>query len=173
MKGNETVNAPAAEVGYSGGCAGRMPLPHHHRFSKANPVCADVRMRLLATLFDWMLVGLLIMFTLLLVEGNTWQVGEEERILLADVTVLLVCVPFLYFVGFWCLSDSSPGKMLLSLHIVDAKTYEPLTGAQCLVRYFGYLLNICSLGLGLVGIFDKRKSQGWHDKLAGTIVIRQ
>lgn len=173
MKSNETVNAPAAEVGYSGGCAGRMVLPRHHRFSKAHPVCAGVRMRLLAATFDLMLVGLLILFTLLLVEGSTWQVGTEEWILLADVGVLSACVPFLYFVGFWCLSDSSPGKMLLSLHIVDAKTYGPLTGTQCLVRYLGYLLNVCSLGLGLIGIFDQRKSQGWHDKLAGTLVIRQ
>jgi len=40
-------------------------------------------------------------------------------------------------------------------------------------RYFGYFLASIPLGLGLLWVaFDKRK-QGWHDKLAGTVVIRE
>jgi uncharacterized RDD family membrane protein YckC len=40
-------------------------------------------------------------------------------------------------------------------------------------RYFAYFLSTIPLGLGLIWVaFDKRK-QGWHDKLAGTVVIKK
>jgi len=40
-------------------------------------------------------------------------------------------------------------------------------------RYFGYYVSGLILALGFIWIaFDKRK-QGWHDKLAGTLVIRE
>ncbi len=39
-------------------------------------------------------------------------------------------------------------------------------------RYLGYFASTIPLCLGFLWIaFDKRK-QGWHDKLAGTVVIR-
>jgi uncharacterized RDD family membrane protein YckC len=39
-------------------------------------------------------------------------------------------------------------------------------------RYLGYFVSTIPFGLGLFWIgWDKRK-QGWHDKLAGTVVIR-
>ncbi len=39
-------------------------------------------------------------------------------------------------------------------------------------RYFGYYVSILPLMLGIIWVgIDKRK-QGWHDKLAGTVVIR-
>jgi uncharacterized RDD family membrane protein YckC len=171
MKGGGVVNVPARDAGYVSGNAERGALSRYQRFSKV-PIHADVQMRLLATAFDLMLVGVLIVFALLLA-GDTWQVGVGSWLSAPDITVLVACVPFLYFVGFWCFSASSPGKMLLSLHIVDVDTYMPLTGGQCLMRYVGYLLDVCALGLGVLGMFDKHCPQGWHDKLARTIVVQQ
>ena len=40
------------------------------------------------------------------------------------------------------------------------------------MRYLGYYVSIIPLFLGLIAVaFDPRK-QGWHDKLAGTVVVR-
>lgn len=76
-------------------------------------------------------------------------------------------------VAFWIARSATPGKMVFSAVIADAKTLGKPTNAQLIVRYLGYYVSILGLMLGFVWIaFDKRK-QGWHDKLAGTVVIRK
>ena len=44
--------------------------------------------------------------------------------------------------------------------------------SQFIIRYLGYYVAMLPLFLGIIWVgIDKRK-QGWHDKLAGTVVIR-
>jgi uncharacterized RDD family membrane protein YckC len=48
----------------------------------------------------------------------------------------------------------------------------PLSWGQCIGRYFAYFLSFLGLCLGFMWVgWDERK-QGWHDKLAGTLVVR-
>jgi uncharacterized RDD family membrane protein YckC len=62
--------------------------------------------------------------------------------------------------------------MMLSLQVVDASSGEPLRVGQSILRYLGYFVSTIPLCLGLVWVaFDPRK-QGWHDKIAGTVVVR-
>ena len=81
-------------------------------------------------------------------------------------------LPAVIVVTFWIMRGATPGKMLISAKIVDAETgAEPSTG-QYIGRYFGYFLSSIVFGLGLMWVgWDPRK-QGWHDKLAGTVVVR-
>jgi uncharacterized RDD family membrane protein YckC len=90
----------------------------------------------------------------------------------ADMLVSLV-LPAIGIVIFWIARQATPGKMALSLRIVDANTHESLSRVQAIVRYLGYYVSIFGLMLGFLWIaFDPRK-QGWHDKLARTVVIRR
>ncbi len=73
----------------------------------------------------------------------------------------------------WKLASATPGKMLVAAKIVDARTGGPLGTSQCLGRYFAYLVSIFPLGLGFVWIAFDRRKQAWHDKLAGTVVVRK
>jgi uncharacterized RDD family membrane protein YckC len=62
--------------------------------------------------------------------------------------------------------------MLIGAEVVDAQTGAALSVRQSIGRYFGYYVSILPLLLGLAWVaFDPRK-QGWHDKLAGTVVVR-
>jgi len=80
--------------------------------------------------------------------------------------------PAVAAVAFWLYKQATPGKMVFSARIVDARTGNPLTVRQSIVRYFGYFVSTIPFGLGLIWVaFDPQK-QGWHDKLAGTVVIR-
>jgi uncharacterized RDD family membrane protein YckC len=80
-------------------------------------------------------------------------------------------VSILYTLPFWLGRQATPGKMAVSLKIVDAKTGEFPSVGQCIGRYFGYVLSAIPLGLGYLWVaFDKHK-QGWHDKLSGTAVV--
>ena len=47
-----------------------------------------------------------------------------------------------------------------------------LSVKQAIFRYLGYFVALLPLGLGILWVaFDKRK-QGWQDKLAGSVVLR-
>ena len=90
----------------------------------------------------------------------------------ADVLISLV-LPAVGVVIFWIARSATPGKMALSLKIVDAKTLGPLTAMQSIGRYLGYYVSMFGLMLGFLWIaFDPRR-QGWHDKLARTVVIHE
>lgn len=80
--------------------------------------------------------------------------------------------PALAVLVFWRFRAATPGKMAIHARIVDARTGAAATPAQLVGRYLGYFVAIMPLGLGLLWVaFDPRK-QGWHDKLAGTVVVR-
>ena len=81
-------------------------------------------------------------------------------------------LPAIAVILFWIYRQATPGKMAIGAKIVDAKTLgKPATG-QLVIRYLGYYVSIIPLMLGILWVgFDARK-QGWHDKLAGTLVVR-
>ena len=92
-----------------------------------------------------------------------------QQYLLQQLPRSLLIVALTIF--FWVRFVGTPGKLLLRCHVVDAQTLAPLTVTQSIVRYVGYFISLLPLGLGFLWIaFDPRK-QGWHDKLAGSVVI--
>jgi len=75
-----------------------------------------------------------------------------------------------YFTHFHGSIGQTPGKMLLKLKVVRI-TGKNMTYGIAWVRWVGYILSRIPLCLGFIWIaFDCRK-QGWHDKLAGTVVV--
>lgn len=86
--------------------------------------------------------------------------------------VLLYVLPIALIIGFWAYKQATPGKMLFSAKIVDAKTGEKPDTMQCVVRYIGYIISTIPLCLGFLWIAFDAKKQGWHDKISGTVVIK-
>ena len=79
--------------------------------------------------------------------------------------------PAIGVVLFWMYKQATPGKMVMSLRIVDAKTGERPSTGQLIGRYFGYFVSTLGLCLGYVWVAFDPKKQAWHDKLAGTVVV--
>jgi uncharacterized RDD family membrane protein YckC len=80
--------------------------------------------------------------------------------------------PAVAVIVFWIYRQATPGKMIIGARIVDATTGQAPSTGQLIGRYFGYYVSMIPLFLGIFWVaFDPRK-QGWHDKLAGTVVIR-
>ena len=127
-------------------------------------------LRLWASVVDTVAVSFVVVPILWAVYGREYfDVSAGFRTLDALVSWGLpaVCV-----VSFWIYRSATPGKMVISARIVDARTGDRPSTRQCIIRYAGYYLSIVGLGVGFLWIaFDKRK-QGWHDKIAGTVVIR-
>lgn len=135
-------------------------------------------LRFAAALIDTLIVGV-VLSPLLAVLGLSSAVQMDEAgmpvlgadFLTSNLTSLLFTAALV--IGFWAWKLATPGKMVISAQIVDAQTLgKPSTG-QLVGRYFGYFVSSFIFGLGFLWVaFDARK-QGWHDKLADTVVIKK
>ncbi len=76
------------------------------------------------------------------------------------------------FVTCWSYSAATPGKLLLRMRIVDEKTGCRPSQRQLVTRFIGTIIGAIPLMLGMFWIAFDKKRQGWHDKMAGTVVIR-
>lgn len=124
-----------------------------------------------AALVDSLLLLLLIAPILYAIYGPDYflEVGAARGA--ADVLLNFV-LPAVAVIVFWHYRQATPGKMLIRARIVDADTGAAPSTGQLIGRYLGYYLSTIPLFLGLLWVaFDGRK-QGWHDKLARTVVVR-
>lgn len=132
--------------------------------------------RFFAQIIDGILFLLITLPVLYLIYGEAYFTTEPAMGLLfyrtADVLISLV-FPLVACLWFWMQKGATPGKMLLGLKVLDAKTGNLLTLGQALLRYVGYILSSLIFCLGYIWVgFDKKK-QGWHDKMAKTVVVRE
>ncbi len=112
-------------------------------------------------------------FTFDIPQGPEGLLMRSERTGGTGSLLIELALMALAFILFWIYRSATPGKMIVSAIIADADTLGKPSPGQLVGRYFGYYLSTLVFGLGFVWIaFDKRK-QGWHDKLAGTVVIRK
>lgn len=81
-------------------------------------------------------------------------------------------VPAVLVVVFWVMRNATPGKMLFHARIVDAQTGAAPSKRQLVLRYVGYYVSMLPLFLGFLWVGIDARKQGWHDKIAGTVVVR-
>lgn len=125
-----------------------------------------------ASLVDTILLGIIIYPLLTAFYGESYWTSEE--FVKGPLDFLLSWVfPAIAVIMFWVAKQATPGKMAVAAKIVDAKTGNAASTGQLIGRYLAYFLSGIPLFLGFIWVaFDERK-QGWHDKLAGTVVVRQ
>ncbi|MBD3639358.1 MAG: RDD family protein [Marinobacter sp.] len=125
-----------------------------------------------ASLIDTILLGIIIWPILTVFYGESYWTNES--LVVGPMDFLLSYVfPAVAVIVFWSLKQATPGKMAVHGKIVDARTGQTASTGQLIGRYFAYYISLIPLGLGFLWVaFDGRK-QGWHDKLAGTVVVRR
>ena len=124
-----------------------------------------------ASLIDSFIFLLVIALPITLIFGTDYWAPETSTNGIWDVLLQYV-LPIVLTVWFWKKYLGTPGKMLLRLRVVDARTGHALSTGQAIGRYLGYYVSAILLMTGFLWIgIDKRK-QGFHDKLAGTVVVR-
>ncbi len=128
-----------------------------------------------ASIIDTILLLLIVCPLLMAVYGRDYYLDAEKTGLIAGPADFMISwiFPAIAVMLFWIYRQATPGKMAVSARIVDAETGNAPTTKQLIVRYLGYYVSLIPLGLGFLWVaFDSRK-QGWHDKIAGTIVVKQ
>lgn len=101
--------------------------------------------------------------------------GFLDIALISMTTALIGPVSFLvalaYFSGMWAWKGTTVGGIVLNLQVVR-EDGKPLNFLAAFVRSLAAVFSILALFLGFFWIGWDGQKQGWHDKIAGTVVVR-
>jgi uncharacterized RDD family membrane protein YckC len=133
--------------------------------------------RVLAFVIDGSLFSMISTTLALSIIGREYLLLSQQKSLISMLDWRLLVfehgVPALLVIGFWIVWMATPGKLLLDCQIVDAESKGKARTSQLIIRYLAYLVSAIPLGLGFIWILFDKHNQGWHDKLAKTLVIMQ
>jgi uncharacterized RDD family membrane protein YckC len=87
----------------------------------------------------------------------------------AIAATLTISIDLIYHIGLWMLAGQTLGQSLMGVRVVrvngDRITFWPAVG-----RWLGYIVSAI-LFLGFLWVLVDDRRQGFHDKIAGTVVI--
>lgn len=95
---------------------------------------------------------------------------DAEAVIRSTSAVLLPLIAPSIALLWWC-CQGTPGKLLLGCRVVDARSGGRPHVWQVIVRLLGYAVSALPLGLGFLWMLWDRRRQGWHDKLARTVIV--
>ena len=132
-------------------------------------------MRFVAFLIDSLVLAFVLVPLLLAIYGR--QYFEPGRLLSGEPAgawdIVIQLVIFALGVGFWRYRGATPGKMAIGARVVDARTGALASTGKLVVRFIAYFASMIPLGLGFAWIGIDPRKQGFHDKIAGTLVIHE
>ena len=128
--------------------------------------------RFLAVLLDVFLILLITLPLLFLKYGSDFMQTSTEDASNSSFDILMnYILPAFVTILLWKYFQATPGKMVFKATIVDKMTGGKPSLRQLIIRYLGYFVSLGPIGFGYIWIgFDKKK-QGFHDKLANTVVV--
>lgn len=130
---------------------------------------AGFGLRMAASMLDILLVLLLVLVTSIL--ANSVDVYQN---IIEKLSWLAIIIAWsINFLVFPISTGQTVGKWLVGIRIISTNQ-QRAKPSQIIIRHlFGYFVSILPISLGLLWIIWDKKQQGWHDKLANTLVIRK
>lgn len=76
-----------------------------------------------------------------------------------------------YHIGFWIWKGTTLGGIIINLRVTrtDGTDLQP---ADAVVRGLSAIFSLAALGIGCLWMLQDPESQMWHDKIAGTLVVK-
>lgn len=99
------------------------------------------------------------------------RVGALPRSALVAMGLVGAVMAAGYFLFFWSLSGQTLGKLLTGSRVVDRRG-GALGFGRAALRLVATLVAALPLGAGFIGLWTDAGRRGWHDRIAGTKVIR-
>lgn len=133
--------------------------------------------RVVAFILDGIIIGVIggalaPIFGVTVVETTTVSGGVGGVTVNYSSSALGSLLGLIYFVGFWSLRGQTPGMIPFGMRIVRASDGTRPDWVVSLLRYVGLIISFVVIFIGVIWVtFDSRK-QGWMDKIAGTLVVR-
>lgn len=109
------------------------------------------------------------------IHANDWaalkQVMWEVRWPWLVTNIIVALIMGLLIVVCQIACGTTPGKYVLGLKIVRKGTLAPVARWRYVLRFFGYIVSCVPLMIGIVWMNFNKQRRGWHDFIAGTVVI--
>jgi uncharacterized RDD family membrane protein YckC len=77
----------------------------------------------------------------------------------------------IYHIAFWTWKQTTIGGIICQLRVTRVDG-SPLSFADALVRGLSSIFSLAVLGIGALWILKDPEQQAWHDKIAGTYVVK-
>jgi uncharacterized RDD family membrane protein YckC len=105
--------------------------------------------------------------------GVAWRqvLGTPPGWLTGGAGAAAAVLPWAYFTVFWTLGGRTPGAMLVGVHLARDDG-GPMSLGRSAVRAAAGLALAPLWLVGLVGTLGDQRRRAWHDRLFGTVVVR-
>lgn len=132
---------------------------------------ASLDTRLLSTAIDYFIAFVIYAALVAVYLGGTTDAKESIPTLLAGLVLVPVFKFILCVAAEGSKKQASMGKMLIGVKVTDEQG-KPIGYGKAFLRNIAKLIGVITIGIGfLTGFFDRRQ-QCLHDKIAGTLVIK-
>lgn len=109
------------------------------------------------------------------VAGVLVQMPYQGRLLVAKLSgfVFAVLVRWFYFAACECsVWQATPGKKALGIRVTDLQGNR-ISFGRATKRFFSKYISSLALGFGFWCVLWDQRSQGWHDRIADTLVLNR
>jgi uncharacterized RDD family membrane protein YckC len=162
--------APVEAPGVASAPAGAGPQAQAVPPSTATPpapIVPDVLAYPKASLWERLAAGFLDIVLVSILTG----VAHKSLLAFFGGPPVWLVVSLAYFAGMWTWKGTTVGGIVLGLKVVRLDG-GPLTFLVALVRALAAAFSVIILFLGFLWIAWDADKQGWHDRIAGTVVLR-
>ena len=122
--------------------------------------------RLISYLIDWLII---VIFSLILVYIEVSASYDMTVVMIVASLYLVGSVAyFTYFFG----KGQTVGMMVMKIKLIGADGTYPIGYGKGFLRLLGMVVSSMVFDLGFIWILIDKKKQGWHDKIAGTYVVK-
>jgi uncharacterized RDD family membrane protein YckC len=138
--------------------------------------------RLIAYVIDAVIIGVVVTAVVLLAIAVGFASGELVPGQVPSgrgwgaLLVGIVVVAFLglsYFPWFWTRGGATPGMKMFDLRVVRDDDGGPIGLGTAIVRMIGMWASSAVMYVGFIWVFVDKRRRGWHDLIAGTVVVKR
>jgi uncharacterized RDD family membrane protein YckC len=165
-----------------------MPPPPQYAAQQAVGPAPGVRYassggRLIAYIIDNIIVGFVVgifyFLGIVVIAGGGASVDSAGNATLGAgaglgflIVIIGVIIGLLWKPFFWSRGGQTPGYKILGMRLVRSADGGPVGFGTAILRLIGYAISAFVFYLGFIWILFDAKHQGWHDKIANTLVIQ-
>jgi uncharacterized RDD family membrane protein YckC len=126
--------------------------------------------RFVAYVIDQILIWIVLVAVFAMVgQGREYQTLDDGTKTILGLIALIVF--FGYLPLFWGIRGQTPGMMPFGLRIFRTSGNRIGIG-RAYLRFLGFIVSAIPIYLGLIWAGIDGRKQGWHDKIADTVVVR-
>ncbi len=106
-------------------------------------------------------------------DGESVNVSPEAVVATVLLTLVVVLLILLYFPFFWARGGQTPGMAIFGLRVVDDRTGGRIGWGTAGLRVLGMYVASAVFYLGFIWILVDKRRRGFHDLIAGTVVVKR